>query len=168
MTWVKSMECGELLYGRRFPLKPKGAVYKSCVRPAIPYTSEAWCMKESEMGILRRTERSMVKAMLGVQPKDRKRSTDLMFMLGLNETIDQLAMANSDQWYGHVLRREEGHVLRRALDYEIEDQRKKGRPKMTWQRQVEQESMNVSLRRKEALCRSNWSVALTIIAAGLR
>ena len=34
------------------------------------------------MEILRRTERSMVRAMCGVQLKDRKRSTDLMFMLG--------------------------------------------------------------------------------------
>ena len=39
----------------------------------------------------------------------------MMFMLGLNEAIDQLAMANSVHWYGHVLRREDGHVLRRAL-----------------------------------------------------
>ena len=27
--WAKFRECGELLYGRRFPLKLKGAVYKS-------------------------------------------------------------------------------------------------------------------------------------------
>ena len=39
-----------------------------------------------------KTERSMVRAMHGVQLKDRKRSTNFMFMLGLNETIDQLAM----------------------------------------------------------------------------
>ena len=45
-----------------------------------------------------------------------KRSTNLMFMLGLHETIDQLAMANSVGWYDHVLRREVGHVLKRALD----------------------------------------------------
>ena len=37
--------------------------------------------------------------------ENRERSTDLMFMLGLKETIDQLAMANSVRWYGHVLRR---------------------------------------------------------------
>ena len=33
--------------------------------------------------------------------------------VGLSVTIDQLAMANSVHWYGHVLRREDGHVLRR-------------------------------------------------------
>ena len=73
----------------------------------------------------------MVIAMCGVQIKDRKRSTDLMFMLGLNETIDQLAMANSVRWNGHVLWIEDGHVLRRSLDFEIEGQRKKRRLKGT-------------------------------------
>ena len=73
----------------------------------------------------------MVRAMCGIHVKDRKRSTDLMFMLGVNKTLDQLAMANSVCWYGHVLRREDGHVLRRALYSEVDIQRKKGRPKRT-------------------------------------
>ena len=76
----------------------------------------------------------MVRAMCGVQLKDRKTSADLMFMLGLNETIDQLAMANSARLCGHVLRREDGDVLGKALDFEVEGQRKKGRPKRTWKK----------------------------------
>ena len=44
---------------------------------------------------------------------------------GWNETIDQLAMAHSVHWYGLVLRREDGHALRRALDIEVEGQRKR-------------------------------------------
>ena len=81
-----------------------------------------------------------------------KRSTDLVFMLGLNETIDQLAMANSVHWHGHMLRIEDGHILIRSLDIEVEDQRKKGRPKRTWKRQVEEKVVKVGLRRKDALC----------------
>ena len=92
--WAKPRECSELLHGRRFPLKPKWAVYKSYVRPATLHGNEAWCLEESEMGILR-TEISMVRAMCGVQLKERKTCMDLMLMLGLNETIDELAMANS-------------------------------------------------------------------------
>ena len=76
--------------------------------------------------------------MCGLQFKDRNRSTDLMFMLGLNDTIDQLAMANSVRWYGHALRREGGHVLRRVLDFEVESQGKKGRLKKAWKKQVEE------------------------------
>ena len=55
-----------------------------------------------------------------------------MFMLCLCEAIDQLAMASSVHWYCHVLRREDGHVLRRAIDFDADDQRKNGRLKRTW------------------------------------
>ena len=127
--WPKFRECGELLCGR-LPPKLKGAIYRNYARLAILYGSEVWCLKQSEMGILQRIEKSNVRAMCGIQLKDRKISTDLMFMLGLSETIDQLAMANSVRWNSHVLRREDGHVLRMA--FEVEGQRKKGSLKMTW------------------------------------
>ena len=71
-----------------------------------------------------------MRAMCGVLLKDRKRCKDLMLMLGSNETVDRLAMANSVYWYGNV--------LRRAFDLEVDGQRKKGRPKRTWKKQVEE------------------------------
>ena len=156
-----------MLYGR-FPPKLKEAVYKSYVRPAILHGSVAWCLEESEMGILQSTERSKVRAMCGVQLKDRKRYTDLMFTLGLNETIEQLAMANSVRWDDQVLRREDGHTLRRSLDFEVEGQRRKKRPKRTWKMQFGEENMKVGLKRKDALCRSKWSVGVNKIVGGLR
>ena len=48
-----------------------------------------------------------------------------MFMLGLSEAVDQLAMTNSVRWYGHELRRDCGNILRRALDLEVGGQMKK-------------------------------------------
>ena len=63
--------------------------------------------------------------------KTEKDLIDLMFMLGLNETIDKLTVANSVRWYGHAVRTKDVYVLRSALDFEVEDQRKKGRPKKT-------------------------------------
>ena len=49
---MKSIECDELLYGERFPLKLEMAVYKSYV---ILYESEMGCQKENKMGFLQRT-----------------------------------------------------------------------------------------------------------------
>ena len=114
------------------------------------------------------TEPSMVRSMCGVLFKDRKKAKGLLMMLALLETIDQLAMANSVHWYRHVLRREDGHVMRRALDFEVEGLRKKERLKRTWQKQVEEESVKVGLRREDTLCRSMWNVGVNHIAAGLR
>ena len=67
----------------------------------------------------------MERAMCEVWLKDRKRTKDLILMLGLNETIEQQATANSACWYGDVLRKEDGLVLNRALDLLVKNKRKK-------------------------------------------
>ena len=38
------------------------------------YGSEAWCLREKEMAILRRTERAMIRAMCGVKLLDQTNS----------------------------------------------------------------------------------------------
>ena len=71
--WMKFRECGELLRGRKFSLRMKRMVYRSCVRSAMLYGSETWCLREIEMTILRRTERVMVRSMCRVKLVDRKK-----------------------------------------------------------------------------------------------
>ena len=77
-----------------------------------------------------------------------QRAKYLMLILGLNKTVDQLAMAKSVYCQGHVLRRQDGYVMKRALEFEVEGQKKK----RTWKKQVEEESIKVSLSRQDALC----------------
>ena len=72
--WVKFKEYGELLSSKRFSLKMKEMVYRSCVRSAMLYGSETWCLRENEMVILRRTERAMVRAMRGTKLMEKKRT----------------------------------------------------------------------------------------------
>ena len=55
------------------------------------------------MGILL-PERFTVRAMCGVLLKDGKICKDLILMLGLIESMNQLAIENSVHWYGDVLR----------------------------------------------------------------
>ena len=94
-----------------------------------------------------------MRAICGVQLKDRK-TTKYLLLMGFNETIEQLAMANCVHWHGHVLRREHGHILRRALDFEVEGQKKKRGLKRTWKKQVEEERVKASLIWQDELC---WS-----------
>ena len=54
-----------------------------------------------------------MKTMCEVQLKVRQTDKDLILMLSVDETIDQLAMVNSVRWYGHALRKEGGHVQKR-------------------------------------------------------
>ena len=56
--------------------------------------------------------------------------------------VVQMAKVNGVRWYRHVLRRDDGHVLRKALEFEVKGKRKRGRPKKT---QVEKESKSIGL-----------------------
>ena len=76
-------------------------------------------------------------------------------MLRLIEAIDQLAMANSVCVYGHV--------LRSALNFEIEGQRKMGSLK-----QVMEDSMKVWLSWENEHLPSKWFGGITRIAIKLR
>ena len=102
----------------------KGMVYQSCVRLVMLYGSETWCLRENKMVILRRTKTAMVRAMCGAKLMKEKRKEALMKMLGLKETLVQMVKANRVRWYGHVLRRDDRHVLRKALEFEVKGKRK--------------------------------------------
>ena len=64
-----------------------------------------------------------------------------------------------------MLRRDDGHVLRRALEFEVKGKRKRGQPRKTWKMQVERESKNVGLEKKDALSqRDIWREGVEEIA----
>ena len=67
----------------------------------------------------------------------------MMLMLGFTESTYQLALENSVCLYGNVMRREDGNVLRRALNLDIVGQKKKGRPKSTWNKQVRKKALRL-------------------------
>ena len=90
------------------------------------------------MAILRRTEKAMTRAMCGVKALEKQRSQEIVSLPGLKDTLDELARASGMRWYGHVLRRNNGKVLRRALDFEVAGRRGRGRPNIMWKRKGEE------------------------------
>ena len=77
----------------------------------------------------------MVRAMWGQKVVDRKTT-----VLGLKETIDQLATANGFRMHGH------------ALNLEVSGNRKRGRPKKNGKKQVEK-TEKVGFKKEDALNR---------------
>ena len=55
----------------------KGRIYQSCVRSAVLYGSETWCLRKNEMAILKKTEKAIMRAMCGVKTIE-KRSQELL------------------------------------------------------------------------------------------
>ena len=145
----------------------KGKVYRCCVRPAILYGSEAWCLIENEKAILRKNERIIVRATWGQKVDDRKTNEEQIGMLGLRETIDRLATANGVRWYRHVLRRDDDSVLRVALDLEVSGKRKRGRPRRPRRSKLEEETEKIDLKKEDALNRAKWRDGVQAITEGM-
>ena len=87
-----------------------------------------------------------------------------MEILGLKEMVVQMAKANRVRWCGSVLRRDDGHVLRKASEFEVKGKRQRERPKKTWKTQVERESKSVGLEKEDAWNRVRWRVGVGEIA----
>ena len=64
-----------------------------------------------------------------------------------------------------MLRRDDGHVFRKALEFEVKGKRKRERPRKTWKMQVEKESKSVGLKKEDALNQARWRVGVGEIAA---
>lgn len=60
------------------------------------------------------------------------------------------------------------HVLRRALELEVDGLRRRGRPKKTWKKQVEEESKRVGLKKEDAFNRVRWRDGVRAIAVRMR
>jgi len=62
---------------------------------------------------------------------------------------------------------DDGHILRKALKFEVRGKRKPGRPKKMWNTQVEKERKSVGLEKKDAMNRARWRVGVREIATGV-
>ena len=74
------------------------------------------------MTILRKTEKALVRLICRVKLVDRKNSEELMEMLGLKETLDEITKVNGVMWYRHMVSRDDESILRRAMMLEVNGQ----------------------------------------------
>ena len=72
----------------------------------------------------------------------------------MKNTLDRLAGARGVRWY--VLRRDNDEMLRRVLNFELVGKRGRGRPIMTWKRQVEEHIDKIGRKKEDVTDRTKW------------
>ena len=87
----------------------------------------------------------MVSAICGVNLLDKFKNKSLIDMLGLKETLETFAKAGGVRWFGHVIRRDERNVLRKALTFKDDGSNKKGGPKVKWKNKIVSKISEVGL-----------------------
>ena len=130
--WKNWREVSGLLCDRRMPVKLKGKVYETVVRPAMLYGMEETPIKKVNEKRTNVAEMKMLRWMSGVTRRDRIPNTRMRGTLKVAE-LSKKVQETRLRWFGHVLRRDEEVVERRMMDIEVQVRRGRGRPKTRWQ-----------------------------------
>ena len=89
-------------------------------------------------------------------------------MLSLKETLNKMAKSNVVRWYGYVVRRDNDNLLKRTLMLEMKGQRRRGKPRQRWRRQVEENTKRIGLEMEQASNRTRWCEGVGAIAEEMR
>ena len=114
------MLCIMIKIRRRMPLKLKGNIDKTVVRPALLYGSETWATTEGQEARLDLNEMRMLRWMCRVTRRDKIRTEHIRGTTRVAQVSKKIAEKRLEsEWYGHVMRMKDEHVVRRMLDMKV-------------------------------------------------
>ena len=129
--WKNWKRVSGVLCGRRMNRKIKGKVSRTVVRPALMYGAETRALKKAQENKLEVAEMRMLRWMCGVTKLEKIRNERIRGTTKVGEITKKVQEIRL-KWYGHVMRREEHYVGRRAMLMKEQGGRKRGRHKRRW------------------------------------
>ncbi|XP_063372213.1 uncharacterized protein LOC134660405 [Cydia amplana] len=152
--WMKWRQLTGVMCDNRMPLKIKGKLYKTAVRPAILYGTECWASTKQHVQKLHTTEMRILRWSAGVTRRDRIRNEYVRGSFKI-APIEEKLKEKRLRWYGHVLRRPSDHMVRVALDLPM-TKRGRGRRPATWLTTVQNDLKNTNIDAGTAQNRPVW------------
>ena len=126
--WINWKTCSGVLCDIRMPVKLKGKVYKTVIRPAMLYGAETWATTKRQEKRIEVTEMRMLRWMCGVTRKDKIMNEHIRGTTRVAQAYKRIT-ERILIWCGHVMRRDGEHILRKVSRADIPGKRKRGRPK---------------------------------------
>jgi len=130
-TWKKWKELASLLGNQKIPLERHCLIYKACIRPVLLYGSETWVFTKTVERLLKSCENRMPRYMTKIKWEDRITNEELWKMCKVDD-LKSVASSNRLRWFGHVQRKADHHIIKRAMNFVVDGKRPKGRPSKTW------------------------------------
>ena len=153
--WRNWKKWSGVLCDRRMPVKLKGEVYKTEIRPAMLYGAETWATTKRQGKRIEVTDMRMLRWMCGVTRKYNIRNEHIRG----TTRVEQASKKITERiliWYGHVMRRDGEHILRKVMMADITGKRKRGRPKTRWKDACQRYLQSTGLRAGEETDRAMW------------
>ena len=117
-AWGNWKRCIGVLCDRRMPVKLKGNVYKTVVRPALLYGAETWATTRGQEAGLEVKEMRMLRWVCGVTRRDKIRNEHIIGTTRVVQASKKITEKRL-KWYGQVGRMKEEHIVRIMLDADI-------------------------------------------------
>ena len=111
--WRNWKKCSGVLCDRRMPVKLKGKVYKTVIRPAMLYGAETWATTKRQEKLIEVTEMRMLRWMCGVTRKYTIRNEHIRGTTRVAQASKKITERRLI-WYGHVMRRDGEHILKES------------------------------------------------------
>ena len=154
-AWQKWREIASLLMNDKIPLAARTKIYQACIRPVMLYGSETWPLTKQLERLLRSCDCRMLRYMARIRWEDRLSNEEVEKRCKVENILNKLKRQRL-RWYGHVRRREESHILRRAMDMDVTGRRRIGRPKKTWIQCVKEDMKTWRLKEEDIVDRGEW------------
>jgi hypothetical protein len=155
---MKWKQLSSVLCDRKVPVKTKGKVYKTAVRPALLYGSERWAPHKKHYTKLHTTEMKMLRWAGGVTLMDKVQNKHIRGSMKVTPIEGKIKEARM-RWYGHVMRRDDDHIVRKTLDIQ-ENRRGRERPHPTWRATVEKDMREQNLEQATVQDRRSWRLMM--------
>ena len=84
------------------------------------------------------------------------------------ENLEQRLRKMRLRWFGHVKRRDENSILRRAMEREMEGRRPVGRPNKIWSKVVKEDTRKLNITEDMAEDRKQWKQLISSPILGVR
>ena len=154
-AWNQWRDFVRLLINRGIPLRIRVDVFCSCVRPVLLYGAETWALTGRLEGLLRSCDYRMLRHMLGVRWQDRVTNEEVLRKCSVYDIVSEVRRRRL-RWFGHVRRREDGNILRRAMEMEIPGKRPPGRPMRKWEESVKDDLKCLNIEEESVRDREVW------------
>ena len=122
---------------RTVTAKTKCRLFTSNVKSVLLYGCETWSLTQSDIKKLQTFINGCLRKIIRIRWPDKIRNEDL-WERTCQKPVEEDIGKRKWKWIGHTLRKEPSSTTRQVLQWNPQGQRKRGRPRTTWRRTVEE------------------------------